>query len=278
MLADVDALRKLRDIWLDITASPKSFFTPADPLAAPEQSAPQADDVDPEEPASPPRPALSPSAVTTSFLPNPFSSFVPSKASPTLPSMIKARGQGFGYAPADATTVPCRLDVLPWLARATLDVIGEAGFGYAFNALEAAAERRESESELARAFGVIFGTARKFRVMTILQVWFPVLRAFVSVFALSGLDVAVARVGRWLTSSVQRSENAAMQEANATMRRIGMELIEQRRVGVSEKADSPSSASEKADMIEGDKTVLDRDLLSVLSEYYVTPHTSSVSR
>ena len=70
--------------------------------------------------------------------------------------------------------------MLPWLARATLDVIGEAGFGYAFRSLEAAAERRESESELARAFGVIFGTARKFRVMTILQVWFPVLRAFVS--------------------------------------------------------------------------------------------------
>ena len=69
----------------------------------------------------------------------------------------------------------------PETMRATLDVIGEAGFGYAFNALEAAAERRESESELARAFGVIFGTARKFRVMTILQVWFPVLRAFVSV-------------------------------------------------------------------------------------------------
>ena len=39
----------------------------------------------------------------------------------------------------------------------------------------------EGESELARAFGVIFGTARKFRVMTILQVWFPVLRRFVSV-------------------------------------------------------------------------------------------------
>ena len=153
MLADVDALRKLRDIWLDITASPKSFFTPADPLAAPEQSAPQADDVDPEEPASPPRPALSPSAVTTSFLPNPFSSFVPSKASPTLPSMIKARGQGFGYAPDDATTVPCRLDVLPWLARATLDVIGEAGFGYAFNALEAAAEAKKASAAAGAAAG-----------------------------------------------------------------------------------------------------------------------------
>lgn len=59
-------------------------------------------------------------------------------------------------------------------------MIGAAGFGYAFNSLEAAAERRESESELARAFAVIFATARKFRVMTVLQVWFPVLRNFVS--------------------------------------------------------------------------------------------------
>ncbi|RPD61233.1 cytochrome P450 [Lentinus tigrinus ALCF2SS1-6] len=231
---------RLRDIWLDITASPKSFFTPADPLAAPEESPQQPGDVDPElqEPASP-RPALSPSAVTTSFLPNPFSSFVPSKASPTLPSVIKARSAASSSSAGALGNAPCRLDVLPWLARATLDVIGEAGFGYAFGALEAAAERRESESELARAFGVIFGTARKFRVMTILQVWFPVLRAF-------------------------RSENAAMQEANATMRRIGMELIEQRRAGVSEKVERSGSESEKAGAIEGDKTVLDRDLLSVL--------------
>ena len=84
---------------------------------------------------------------------------------------------------AAAAAAACsRIDVLPWLARATLDVIGEAGFGYHFRALDAAAERRESESEseLARAFGVIFGTARKFRVMTVLQVWFPVLRYFVS--------------------------------------------------------------------------------------------------
>ena len=81
--------------------------------------------------------------------------------------------------------------MLPWLARATLDVIGAAGFGYAFNSLEAAAERRENESELARAFAVIFATARKFRVMTVLQVWFPVLRNFVSLRVLD-LRISVA--------------------------------------------------------------------------------------
>ena len=39
----------------------------------------------------------------------------------------------------------------------------------------------EEENELARAFGIIFSTARQFRVFTILQVWFPFLRRFVSI-------------------------------------------------------------------------------------------------
>ena len=59
----------------------------------------------------------------------------------------------------------------------------------------------------------------------------------------------------------QRRENAAMQQANATMRRIGTELIEQRRAAVAAESEQ---APEKASAIEGDKTVFDRDLLSVL--------------
>lgn len=57
------------------------------------------------------------------------------------------------------------------------------GFGYEFRSVAAAAgvPRREEEvDELARAFGLIFSTARQFRALTILQVWFPVLRRFVS--------------------------------------------------------------------------------------------------
>ncbi|KAH9899345.1 cytochrome P450 [Cubamyces lactineus] len=221
---------RLRDIWLDFTASPTSFFTPADPLTT-QEALDTLEDVDPE-PAT--TNTLSPSALSTSFLPNPFASFVPSKASPTFSSTVTSR-----HAPSNTTqpsSAPCRLDVLPWLARATLDVIGAAGFGYAFNSLEAAAERRENESELARAFAVIFATARKFRVMTVLQVWFPVLRNF-------------------------RTENAAMRQATATMRKIGLELIEQRRETVLSETEK---VAEKTASIEGDKTVLGRDLLSVL--------------
>lgn len=66
------------------------------------------------------------------------------------------------------------IDVLLWLGRATLDVIGVAGFGYHFNSLQ------NSNDELAKAFSIIFSAARKFRVITILQVWFPFLRRFVS--------------------------------------------------------------------------------------------------
>ncbi|KAI0676480.1 cytochrome P450 [Trametes maxima] len=223
---------RLRDIWLDITASPLSFFTPADPLTTQDPSE-RLEDTDPEPANSGP---LSPSALTTSFLPNPFSSFVPSKASPPFPTNVKSRH--IALENTEATSAPCRLDVLPWLARATLDVIGAAGFGYAFKSLEAAAERRENESELAQAFAVIFATARKFRVMTVLQVWFPVLRNF-------------------------RTENAAMRQATATMRKIGTELIEQRRETVL--ADMEKLACvEKSEFIEGDKTVIGRDLLSVL--------------
>lgn len=67
-----------------------------------------------------------------------------------------------------------RVDALTWLGRATLDIIGLAGFGYTFNSLT------DSSNELALAYATMFSTARKFRVMTILQVWFPILRGFVS--------------------------------------------------------------------------------------------------
>ncbi|KJA14310.1 hypothetical protein HYPSUDRAFT_150573 [Hypholoma sublateritium FD-334 SS-4] len=101
-------------------------------------------------------------------------------------------------ATLDATDPrPKRTDVLAGLGRATLDVIGLAGFGYAFDALT------DDTNELARAFAVVFATARRFRAMTVLQAWFPVLRRF-----------------RW--------DGAPMRAAQATMRRVGLALIEEK--------------------------------------------------
>ena len=55
-----------------------------------------------------------------------------------------------------------------------------------------------------------------------------------------------------------------MRQATATMRKIGLELIEQRRETVLSETEK---VAEKTTSIEGDKTVLGRDLLSVLSTF-----------
>ncbi|KAI0703590.1 cytochrome P450 [Cytidiella melzeri] len=198
---------KLRDIWLNIvdssagTSSPQAG-SPADPFSP---VARQSDDI-----------------VATGisrWIPNPFSSFRGSKAARSVEAIIPQ---------ADKDSRGVKVDVLAWLARATLDVIGEAGFGYVFNSLNASAE----PNELASAFGVIFSTARKFRVITILQVWFPVLRKF-------------------------RRNSAVEEAATATMRRIGSELIDERIEQISQ----PFAGSGELD---GTSQTDGRDLLSVL--------------
>ncbi|KAJ7242872.1 cytochrome P450 [Mycena haematopus] len=158
-------------------------------------------------------------------------------------SAKKLRDIWFHAAQADGTetnesktksSIPpgyARVDVLMWLGRATLDAIGLAGFGYRFNSLT------DDNNELAQAFGVIFSTARKFRVMTILQVWFPFLRRF-------------------------RRNNAVMSQAHETMRRIGLELIEERSRAVIE--EQREVLAGKSGEVDGDKTILGRDILSVL--------------
>lgn len=125
---------------------------------------------------------------------------------------------------------PVRVDALSYLARATLDVIGLAGFGYHFDSLSS----RGNTNELAQAFSIIFSTARKFRLVTILQVWFPILRRF-------------------------RPHNATMAAAHATMRRIGLELIQERREAVTNEM-----REKKLMLLDGNKTILGRDILSVL--------------
>ncbi|TFK48631.1 cytochrome P450 [Heliocybe sulcata] len=102
---------------------------------------------------------------------------------------------------------PCRIDALAWLGRATLDVIGLA----------------------AR----IFSTARTFRVMTILQVWFPFLRRY-------------------------RRNNAAIAQATETMRRIGLQLINERKEAVANHDIAKNRNHEH-------QPIMGRDLLSVLS-------------
>ncbi|EJC98034.1 cytochrome P450 [Fomitiporia mediterranea MF3/22] len=118
-----------------------------------------------------------------------------------------------------------RIDALAWLGRATLDVIGLAGFGYTFNSLT------DEYNELALAFAAVFTTARKFRVMTILQAWFPILRIF-------------------------REENETEARTRTKIRDIGLGLIAERKEAIL--AESALTGSKE------DPKDLGNDLLSVL--------------
>ncbi|KAG0700480.1 hypothetical protein DFH29DRAFT_807528, partial [Suillus ampliporus] len=68
------------------------------------------------------------------------------------------------------------IDVIPWLSRMMLDVIGLAGFNYEFDALNA----NEGPNELNQAFSVIFSATRKMSVLPMLKTWIPLLRWIVS--------------------------------------------------------------------------------------------------
>ncbi|OSX56492.1 hypothetical protein POSPLADRAFT_1159998 [Postia placenta MAD-698-R-SB12] len=132
-----------------------------------------------------------------------------------------------------------RIDILPWLNRATLDVIGEAGFGYRFNSLSATAGSSEGETELAHAFSVIFSAARQFRIISVLQAWFPVLR------------------------KIHRN-STAMKEAHASIRAIGLSLIRERQSAVVSTEFATPTGIGSAASAEPQKAFEGRDLLSVL--------------
>ncbi|ODO08024.1 hypothetical protein I350_03607 [Cryptococcus amylolentus CBS 6273] len=63
-----------------------------------------------------------------------------------------------------------QIDVMRYLAKTTLDVIGLAGFSYDFNSLS------ESRNELADAFGSMFAAGAEIGFVGFLQIVFPVLK------------------------------------------------------------------------------------------------------
>lgn len=68
-----------------------------------------------------------------------------------------------------------RLDVLSWISKTTLDIIGLAGFNYAFNALDPDGP----VNELSEAFGAIFSASHDSRFLNMLQAFIPPLRVIV---------------------------------------------------------------------------------------------------
>ncbi|KAJ6560690.1 cytochrome P450 [Mycena sp. CBHHK59/15] len=117
-----------------------------------------------------------------------------------------------------------RVEVLSWLSKATLDIIGLAGFNYQINALGAQSE--DAPNELAAAFEALFGMETEFSVMRAIRSYFRIFRR------------------------IPTGTDKIAQASQATMMRIGRQLL----------ADSKRDIAENGTF----ETGRARDLLSLL--------------
>ncbi|KAF8489400.1 cytochrome P450 [Gautieria morchelliformis] len=235
-----DKASKLRDIWLDHIDSARTASKPK--RHRPETSAnrklppPLRSSACCSEPRRPShKTLLSPATPTLPLTPPPR---------PDSP-MFRLR-QRFNTAdsPSEGSTFalaqphpPSRVDVLNWLGRATLDVIGLAGFGYTFDALV------DDQNDLATAFAEVFSAARKFRFVTVLQAWFPILHYF-------------------------HAKRNSIDRSLRTMHQIGTELIRNAHERLAHSGEAPTDFDfrerfEKS-RLDSDGTLKGRDLLSLL--------------
>jgi cytochrome P450 len=125
-----------------------------------------------------------------------------------------------------------RIDVLSWLSKMTLDVIGLAGFNYEFNALNP----DEKPNELNSAFTTMFQAGQQVSLLPILQAWFPIFRA------------------------VPSERGKKTKAAQNTMGRIGRQLL----------SDSKAAIAESEKNVEK-SSVQRRDLLSLLVKANTSP-------
>ncbi|KAJ7846797.1 cytochrome P450 [Mycena leptocephala] len=110
-----------------------------------------------------------------------------------------------------------RVEVLSWLSKATLDVIGLAGFNYKIDALSATDDAEPNE--LVEAFEAVFAADTEFSIRRFLQFRYPILRRFslkqdkVVVEA----QATMTRIGRRLLADSKReiSENGTFQTGRA---------------------------------------------------------------
>ncbi|EIW75595.1 cytochrome P450 [Coniophora puteana RWD-64-598 SS2] len=150
-----------------------------------------------------------------------------------------------------------RINVVAWLVKMTLDVIGLAGFNYHFNALKP----NSGPNELNDAFNYLFRADEN-----------PT-KLFLGLF-LPFID--------WIPTERGRGEQRALD----TMGRIGRELlteakaaaIEEQRSGVKSRARDLLSLLVKANMAEGANKMCDNDVLAQIPTFLLAGHeTTSTS-
>ncbi|WVQ72763.1 hypothetical protein IAR50_002323 [Cryptococcus sp. DSM 104548] len=133
--------------------------------------------------------------------------------------------------PGDEVEGGKKIDVMRYLAKTTLDVIGLAGFSYDFNSLS------ESKNELADAFGSMFAAGAEIGFVGFLQVVFPVLK--------------------WIPTA----RSKAIAKAKEVTQRIGLRIIQEKK--------SEITATREKDLEKN--VDLGKDLLSILIKANMAP-------
>ncbi|KAF7328914.1 hypothetical protein MVEN_02521200 [Mycena venus] len=98
-----------------------------------------------------------------------------------------------------------RVDILSWLSKATLDIIGLAGFNYRFDNLSS-----EGTSELGKALADIFQAGMTMNFIRVLQAWIPAFRV------------------------IPTKMDRTMEASRAKMMKIGRQLLQESRKEMAE--------------------------------------------
>lgn len=116
-----------------------------------------------------------------------------------------------------------KVDLVPWLARATLDVIGLAGFLYSFGSLSAS---KGSPNELSEAFALMARRAETVGLWTILTTFIPILRIIVCAFHPSRRTIEQISC----VKPVKQERDFA--RAKGVMQRVGAQLVAERKAHI----------------------------------------------
>lgn len=157
-------------------------------------------------------------------------------------------------------TGTARIDILSWLSKMTLDVIGLAGvwfpylwpirvdpnerfawlgFSYKFDALS----KDNKPNELNDAFATIFKSGSQLSALGALQAWFPIFRIFVS-FSIAVIGDASLK---FIFKPAERG--AEIRQARDTMSRIAKQLLQDSKASLTLASKSSGSSPRTRDLL-----------------------------
>lgn len=98
------------------------------------------------------------------------------------------------------------VDMVSYLSRTTLDVIGLAGFNYSFDSLQRLSEGSDMTDPLSTALGRILKASEKSGLLVLFKMFFPIFRLIT-----------------W------DARSRTISKADAAMRQIGRQIVDERR-------------------------------------------------